>query len=112
MPALLDELLARKVARRRLPEPAIRRLLRVQAGLTQAELGAAVGVARETVSRWETGKRTPQGATLDSYLEALEKLVQIRDAQVLRRPEVIHEMNERRATGGAHQPENAGDPVP
>jgi transcriptional regulator with XRE-family HTH domain len=30
-------------------------------GLTQAEFGQLVGVSRETVNRWENGKRVPNG---------------------------------------------------
>jgi transcriptional regulator with XRE-family HTH domain len=35
---------------------------RIMAKLSQAAFGAAVGVARETVWRWETGKQKPENA--------------------------------------------------
>jgi DNA-binding transcriptional regulator YiaG len=73
----LDELLERKTARRRLPAPDVRKLLRERAGLTQTEAGAVVAVLPSTVSRWETGQRTPRGETLDRYIELLERLRQV-----------------------------------
>jgi transcriptional regulator with XRE-family HTH domain len=76
--ASLDELLERSAARRRLPDPAVRRLLRTRASLTQAELSTVVGVDRAAISRWESGQRTPRGETLDAYLDVLEKLAGVR----------------------------------
>ena len=43
--------------------------LRKQKGLSQEQLGAAVGVTRQTVSKWELGDTTPE----------LGKLVQLSD---------------------------------
>lgn len=40
--------------------------LRVERGLTQAELARAVGVSRQTVSRWERGFIVPSAANLIS----------------------------------------------
>jgi len=60
--------------RRSLPEPRVRKALRQAAGLTQEEVGAAVGVSGPTVSRWETGHRSPRGDALDSYAEVLATL--------------------------------------
>jgi DNA-binding transcriptional regulator YiaG len=59
---------------RRLPPPPTRRALREAAGLTTEQLGHVLGVTRQTVSNWETGRRTPRGAQLESYLEALRFL--------------------------------------
>ena len=50
------------------------RVLRQQAGLTQVELGEAVGVSGSEVSRWEAGLRRPRGRNLERYAEALARL--------------------------------------
>jgi transcriptional regulator with XRE-family HTH domain len=48
--------------------------IRVASGLTQAELGAAVGVDGSTVHRWERGSRRPSGARALAYGKALRVL--------------------------------------
>jgi transcriptional regulator with XRE-family HTH domain len=73
----LDDLLERKTTRRRLPAPDVRRLLRERAGLTQTEAGEFLAVLPSTVSRWESGQRTPRGDRLDRYLQLLERLRQV-----------------------------------
>jgi DNA-binding XRE family transcriptional regulator len=60
--------------RRRLPAPAARRLIRERAGVSQAAVASAVGVARPAISRWESGKRTPRGEHLKRYVAALEQM--------------------------------------
>ena len=72
--AALDTVLAAGRARRRLPQPAIRRLLRERARLSQREVAQALGVDPPTVSRWESGSRTPSGRFLERYLELLDRL--------------------------------------
>ena len=69
-----DELILRSRARRRLPEPPFGRLLRQGAHLSQDEIASALGVTRSAVSRWESGHRTPRGATLEEYIEILDRL--------------------------------------
>lgn len=39
--------------------------------LTQAEVAAQVGVAAETLSRWESGGREPKGSHLEKWAAAL-----------------------------------------
>jgi DNA-binding transcriptional regulator YiaG len=73
----LDAALTR-ARRRRLPDPAIRRLLREQAGLSQDELAEALGVSRPTVTRWELGQRTPRGDLAERYAAALDLLAGVR----------------------------------
>jgi DNA-binding transcriptional regulator YiaG len=59
---------------RDLPSPTERRRLRVDAGLTVAQLATAIGVAPASVSAWEAGERAPQGVHRSAYAEALETL--------------------------------------
>ena len=46
------------------------RILRKAWGMTQAELACQLGVARETVSRWENGREAP----LPSLLRMLREI--------------------------------------
>lgn len=48
--------------------------LRRGRGLTTGQVARAIGVAPETVWRWETQKRTPRGRAAVRYLELLERL--------------------------------------
>lgn len=60
--------------RRRLPDLEMRRMLRLKAGLTQAEIAAAIGVERPTISRWESGLRSPRGPNAEAYADLLRGL--------------------------------------
>lgn len=60
--------------RRRLPDPASRRLLRERVGLSQGDLARALAVARPTICRWETGARDPGRQHLAAYLELLNRI--------------------------------------
>lgn len=72
---VLERALARSRARRELPSPELRRRIRVAAGLTQSELGEAVGgVDPSTVVRWESGAKQPTREHAAAYLEVLEHL--------------------------------------
>lgn len=73
----LDAALTR-ARRRRLPDPAIRRLLREQAGLSQADLAATLDVTRTAVTRWELGQRSPRGELAERYAAALDRLAGVR----------------------------------
>ena len=70
----LDTAIALARARRRLPSPAARQLLRQRAGLSQRAFAAAIGVTREAVALWEAGKREPRDENLRRYLELLDRL--------------------------------------
>lgn len=48
--------------------------LRRDAGLSRAEVGAAVGVSREAVQKWELGDRTPRGDAALRYARLLARL--------------------------------------
>jgi transcriptional regulator with XRE-family HTH domain len=50
------------------------RRIRELAGVTQAELGTAVGVDGSTIHRWERGSRRPSGAPALAYAKALKTL--------------------------------------
>ncbi|MET7680152.1 sigma factor-like helix-turn-helix DNA-binding protein [Streptomyces sp. NPDC005423] len=54
-----------------LPPPKERRRLREAHALTQAELASLVGVTRETVRAWETGRTTPRGRKRETYAKLL-----------------------------------------
>jgi transcriptional regulator with XRE-family HTH domain len=49
-------------------------MLRQQLGLSQREVAELLDVTRVSVSRWETGERTPRGELLLRYLELLGRL--------------------------------------
>lgn len=57
-----------------LPDPTIRRALRERAGLSQQEVAAAVGVSRESVTKYEHGERTPTGPRRIAYAQALREM--------------------------------------
>ena len=75
----LEAILARGRARTRLPDAAVRRLLRERAGLSQDDVAEACGVTRAAVTRWEAppssaGVRRPRGPALERYLALLDRL--------------------------------------
>jgi len=59
-----------------LPPPKERRRLREAASLTQAQLATRVGVSRETVRAWETGRTTPRGRKREAYAKWLNDLAE------------------------------------
>ena len=71
----LNEALKSAHDRQRLPDPAIRRMIRERAEISQADLARAVGVGRASVARWEAGTRTPGRKVVGRYLEVLDQLV-------------------------------------
>ncbi|MFB7083860.1 helix-turn-helix domain-containing protein [Streptomyces sp. NPDC056296] len=82
-----------------LPPPKTRRRLRETAALTQAQLAARVGVTRETVRAWESGRTTPRGRKREAYAKLLNTLAE--------------EATARRAKPGpTASPEPAPEPAP
>lgn len=71
-----DAALARAQARERLPTPEERRLLRERAGLSQADIAAALGVTRAAVAQWEAGRCRPRTEYLIPYLSILDRLAE------------------------------------
>ncbi|AIS00091.1 helix-turn-helix domain-containing protein [Streptomyces glaucescens] len=59
-----------------LPPPKERRRLREAAALTQAQLASQVGVSRETVRAWESGRTSPRGRRRDAYARLLAQLAE------------------------------------
>ncbi|MEU0441523.1 helix-turn-helix domain-containing protein [Streptomyces sp. NPDC006186] len=57
-----------------LPPPKERRRLREAASLTQAQLAARLGVSRQTVRAWESGRTAPSGARGEAYGRLLAEL--------------------------------------
>ena len=74
MPSVV-ELLERSRLRRGLPDAPERRAVRERSVLTQHDIADAVGVTASTVSRWESGTRTPRGDTGLAYAELLNALM-------------------------------------
>jgi DNA-binding XRE family transcriptional regulator len=50
--------------------------LRAIAGLSQTELGSAIGVSGTCISRWESGERQPRGAAAVAYARMLRELAE------------------------------------
>jgi DNA-binding transcriptional regulator YiaG len=71
----IETALERARLRRRLPDYRDRRIIRERARVTQVALARAVGVARPTVSRWETGSREPADEHLGAYIRMLDMFV-------------------------------------
>ncbi|MDN0197977.1 helix-turn-helix domain-containing protein [Streptomyces sp. S.PNR 29] len=70
----VDALLASVTVDDGLPTPAERKELRRTARLSQAQVAQAVGVSRETVSAWETGRWEPTGDARTKYRRLLHGL--------------------------------------
>lgn len=66
---LVDLAYARRVA-----ADGTARSIRKRAGLSEAEEGAAVGVAGPTISRWERGVRRPRGVAAIRWARLLRRL--------------------------------------
>jgi len=75
----LAQILSIARTRRQLPAPHLRRLIRRRSGVTQQEMALLLGVSRPSVTRWETGSRTPRGEVLGRYVELLEILAEEAD---------------------------------
>lgn len=45
-------------------QPSLIRAARIAAGMTQQQLADALGIAQQSVARWETGEREPRVSTL------------------------------------------------
>jgi DNA-binding XRE family transcriptional regulator len=60
-----------------IPEPDERARLRQMFKVTQQEIADYVGVQRETVNRWESGKRSPGSSHYFAYCAFYTRLIQL-----------------------------------
>lgn len=70
----IERLAERARLRGQLPSPAMCRAIRINAGVTQEELAAAVGVSRQTLIHWERAERRPRLDARERYARALQLL--------------------------------------
>jgi DNA-binding transcriptional regulator YiaG len=61
---------------RRLARSGEARRIRVDSGLSESEIAAAVGVSTAAISRWETALRRPTGRAALAYRRLLVKLME------------------------------------
>ena len=59
---------------RRMAATGVARQIRMEAGLSQAEIADAVGVHRVTLFKWENGRQRPKGPRALRYGEVLDEL--------------------------------------
>ncbi|MGW6738793.1 helix-turn-helix domain-containing protein [Streptomyces sp. NPDC055013] len=83
-----------------LPPPKERRRLREAASLTQAQVAERVGVSRETVRAWESGRTTPRGRRRDAYAHLLRSLAEKSAEKSPEETEAQHAMGGRAMTVG------------
>lgn len=83
---LLREALDEVALTRSIAHPSSRRGPREHAGITQQALAGVLGISRAAVSRYEAGTRTPRGARLVAYSEALAVLQAAAPANLSREP--------------------------
>jgi DNA-binding transcriptional regulator YiaG len=61
--------------RKTLLSPELCRSIRQRARLSQGEIARVLGINRASVSRWESGQRTPRGLLAENYLKLLDALL-------------------------------------
>jgi DNA-binding transcriptional regulator YiaG len=71
-----EELDGRLEDRRALPSPKELRRLRIDAGVSAAEVAEVLGVSRQTVLNWESGSAKPNRANLRSFLMFIRRFYQ------------------------------------
>lgn len=81
----IDTVLEEARARRTLPDPAARRMIRREAGLTLRDVAGVCGVTVAAASRWETGDTNPDRQHAVVYADLLRRL----------REEVLSSLGER-----------------
>jgi DNA-binding transcriptional regulator YiaG len=74
MTTTLDPSFAKLVEVRAAVRSGKARQLRESAGISQAEVAAAIGVTPAAVSRWEAGARKPTGLAAQRYAQLLDLL--------------------------------------
>ena len=76
MPVVTRTELARFASRAGLPDPKVRVFLRLQAGMRQIDAAEEVGVTRDAIASWESGRRVPRQPYLSRYVAFLDRLRQ------------------------------------
>ena len=76
MATLIEGLVAEARLRRSLPPPAVCRAIRESACVSQLEVARALGVDRVSVTRYESGQRSPRPAVRSRYVEVLSRLAE------------------------------------
>ena len=74
---LVAELRRERAESEHLPIPAMRKAIRESAHVSLARVAAILGVHRASVSRWESGKRTPRGEQRRRYKRLLDELKEL-----------------------------------
>ncbi|MFE2264128.1 helix-turn-helix domain-containing protein [Streptomyces griseosporeus] len=82
-----------------LPPPKERRRLRETASLTQAQLAARLGVSRQTVRAWESGRTAPRGAKGEAYSRLLADFAERCEVTPEVTPEATPEVTPSQAPG-------------
>ncbi|MFE9628208.1 sigma factor-like helix-turn-helix DNA-binding protein [Streptomyces sp. NPDC006527] len=96
-----------------LPPPKERRRLREAGSLTQAQLAARLGVSRDVVRAWETGRRAPRGGSREAYAQLLASLAHlVGEPEMTVRPEKQTRDGAPDGVTSAAQPAERGTAVP
>ncbi|MFF4348070.1 helix-turn-helix domain-containing protein [Streptomyces sp. NPDC001530] len=97
-----------------LPTPEERRRLREAKSLTEAEVAVRVGVSRETVRSWETGRTTPRGRKGEAYAKLLTEPAPAEAELTARHQRAVPARVEADAVTSPEeaQPSEGADPVP
>ncbi|MEN8653800.1 sigma factor-like helix-turn-helix DNA-binding protein [Streptomyces sp. 21So2-11] len=90
----------RTVSASSLPSPKERRRLREAKSLSHEQIATAIGVTRETVQSWETGRTSPKGRKREAY------------AKLLVAAETTKPRDPERKPAPEAEPERAPDPGP
>ena len=71
----VKQLIENSRRRKMLVPPELRRSIRRRARLSQGEIAQVLGINRASVSRWESGQRTPRGLLAENYVKLLDALL-------------------------------------
>ena len=71
----VKQLIENSRRRKMLVPPELRRSIRQRARLSQGEIAQVLGIDRASVSRWESGQRTPRGLLAENYIKLLDALL-------------------------------------
>jgi len=95
-----------------MPAPHELRRLRKAKSLTRADVAARVGVTRETVRSWETGRTTPRGSTREAYAQLLTEPAHTGAEMTDRHEQAVPALVGADATPHADHPERTAEQPP